>query len=69
MVNGLSDGLLWNLVRAWDTTGLIDGVVREGRKRKKMIFVAPAMNTAMWRHPITGRQIRALEEDWGKCWG
>jgi phosphopantothenoylcysteine decarboxylase len=23
------------------------------------------MNTAMWRQPITGRQIRVLEEEWG----
>lgn len=23
------------------------------------------MNTAMWRHPITKKQIRVLEEDWG----
>ncbi len=62
MVNGLSDGLLLSVVRAWDTTGLIDGVDRKGRKKR--IFVAPAMNTAMWRHPVTGRQIRVLEEEW-----
>lgn len=23
------------------------------------------MNTAMWQHPITAKQIRVLEEDWG----
>jgi phosphopantothenoylcysteine decarboxylase len=67
IVNGLSDGLLMSVVRAWDTTGLIDGVDGKGgrKKKKKMVFVAPAMNTAMWRHPITGRQIRVLEEEWG----
>ena len=58
MVTGMSDGLLLNVIRAWDTTGLID-------MRKKRIFVAPAMNTAMWRHPITKRQIKVLDEDWG----
>lgn len=58
MVNGISDGLLLSVIRAWDTTGLIDG-------RKKKIFVAPAMNTAMWRHPITKKQIKVLEQDWG----
>jgi phosphopantothenoylcysteine decarboxylase len=63
IVNGFSDGLLMNVVRAWDTTGLVDGL--DGAGRRKRIFVAPAMNTAMWRHPITGRQIRVLEEDWG----
>jgi len=25
------------------------------------------MNTAMWRHPITKRQISMLEEEWGVC--
>ena len=58
IVNGMSDGLLMNVVRAWDTTGLIDG-------RKKRIFIAAAMNTAMWRHPITRKQIKVLEEEWG----
>ncbi|KIV78919.1 hypothetical protein, variant [Exophiala sideris] len=58
MVNGISDGLLLSVVRAWDTTGLVD-------MRKKRIFVAPAMNTAMWRHPITKKQIKVLEQDWG----
>jgi phosphopantothenoylcysteine decarboxylase len=59
MVNGVSDGLLLNVIRAWDTTGLVD-------MRKKRIFVAPAMNTAMWRHPITRKQIKVLDEDWGE---
>jgi phosphopantothenoylcysteine decarboxylase len=59
MVNGMSDGLLLNVIRAWDTTGMID-------MRKKRIFVAPAMNTAMWRHPITKKQVRVLEEEWGE---
>jgi len=59
MVNGISDGLLLNVVRAWDTTGLVD-------MRKKMVMVAPAMNTAMWHHPITGKQVRVLEQDWGE---
>jgi phosphopantothenoylcysteine decarboxylase len=66
IVNGLSGGLLLSVVRAWDTTGLVDGPVSIGGKAKrKMIFVAPAMNTAMWRHPVTGRQIRVLEDEWG----
>lgn len=60
IVNGMSDGLLMSVVRAWDTTGMIDGV--DGKGRKKRVFVAPAMNTAMWSHPITGRQVRVLEE-------
>ncbi|KIW67206.1 hypothetical protein PV04_06473 [Phialophora macrospora] len=59
MVNGISDVLLLSVIRAWDTTGLVD-------MRKKRIFVAPAMNTAMWRHPITRKQIKVLAEDWGE---
>jgi phosphopantothenoylcysteine decarboxylase len=60
MTIGLADNLLLSVIRAWDTTGLIDV-----KATKPRIFVAPAMNTAMWRHPITRRQIKTLEEDWG----
>ena len=58
IVNGMCDGLPLNVVRAWDTTGLVDG-------KKKRIFMAIAMNTAMLAHPITRKQIKVLEEDWG----
>ena len=58
IVNGISDNLITSVVRAWDTTGMVD-------VRKKLIFVALAMNTAMWHHPVTARQIAVLESDWG----
>ncbi|KAL2005344.1 hypothetical protein VTN00DRAFT_2555 [Thermoascus crustaceus] len=58
MVYGMADNLLTSVVRAWDTTGEIDG-------EKKKILVAPAMNTAMWVHPATGKQMRVLREEWG----
>lgn len=58
VVNGMSDNLLTSVVRAWDTDSSIDS-------KKKVIVVAPAMNSAMWRHPITSKQIRVLTEDWG----
>lgn len=58
MTAGLADGLLLSVVRAWDTTGEIEG------SRKKRIVLAAAMNTAMWRHPVTRKQIQMLEEDW-----
>ncbi|KAL1956355.1 hypothetical protein VTO42DRAFT_7338 [Malbranchea cinnamomea] len=58
IANGMSDNLLTSVIRAWDPTGLIDG-------KKARILVAPAMNTAMWLHPITARHIRVLEEEWG----
>lgn len=37
--------------------------VDDGRKRKKIV-VAPAMNTAMWFHPITKKHIEVLEGEW-----
>lgn len=76
MVNGMSDSLVLSVARAWDTTGVIDAV-RPGispslRSRgrgevpgKKPIIVAPAMNTAMWAHPVTSKQVKMLEDEWG----
>ncbi|SCO89186.1 related to SIS2 protein (cycle-specific gene control) [Fusarium oxysporum] len=58
IVNGMCDNLLTSVVRAWDVAGTVDGV-------KKKILVAPAMNTCMWNHPITARQLRVLEDEWG----
>ncbi|KAK5094696.1 hypothetical protein LTR70_003914 [Exophiala xenobiotica] len=57
MANGISDNLLTSVIRAWDTTGMID-------MRKKHIMIAPAMNTAMWRHPITKKQLKTIAQDW-----
>lgn len=57
MANGISDNLLLSVVRAWDTSGMID-------MQKKKIMIAPAMNTAMWRHPITRKQLRIIAQDW-----
>lgn len=50
MAAGLCDNLLLSVVRAWDT--------------EKRIVVAPAMNTAMWKHPLTEAHVRVLEA-WG----
>jgi len=81
VVNGFADGILTSVVRAWDARGELDSDVvrgvgadassidiagaRQRRSRKKRIIVAPAMNTAMWRHPVTAKQLRVLEEEWG----
>jgi phosphopantothenoylcysteine decarboxylase len=66
IVGGMADGLLASVGRAWDTTGLIDNPgATTGVPVRKRIVVALAMNTAMWRQPVTGRQIRVLEEEWG----
>jgi len=77
ITQGWSDNLLLSVVRAWDTTGLIDplrdipGVnwpEEEGWKggpSKKRILVAPSMNTAMWLQPITNKQVQVLDDEWG----
>jgi len=58
VVNGMSDNLLTSVIRAWDTDASID-------QKQKVILVAPAMNSAMWRNPITEKQLRVLSDDWG----
>ncbi|XP_062563223.1 phosphopantothenoylcysteine decarboxylase [Armigeres subalbatus] len=50
MAQGLCDNLLLCTARAWDFG--------------KPFFFAPAMNTRMWDHPITGPQIETLRS-WG----
>jgi len=70
IVGGFADNLLSSVVRAWDTTGEIEmgSRLQEGGGIQKRILVAPAMNTAMWRHPVTGGQVRVLEKEWGVRW-
>ncbi|KAL7949318.1 flavoprotein [Trichoderma barbatum] len=55
MVHGISDSLLTSTILAWDTDGSVDG-------KKKKILVATAMNTAMFRNPITRRNLKLLNE-------
>ncbi|MCJ1234721.1 hypothetical protein MMC14_002684 [Varicellaria rhodocarpa] len=60
MTVGIADNLLLSVVRAWDTTGEI-----EGNGEVKRIIIAPAMNTAMWRQPVSKKQLKVLEDEWG----
>ncbi|KAI9351509.1 flavoprotein [Obelidium mucronatum] len=46
IANGLCDNLLTCILRAWDV--------------KKPVLLAPAMNTAMWNHPLTARHLETL---------
>lgn len=70
MAMGISDGLVLSAIRAWDTTGILDPP-RPGltpllrHEGKKPILVAPAMNVAMWAHPITRKHMAILENEWG----
>ena len=42
-----------------------DQVALDRKSVRKVVMVAPAMNTAMWRHPITHQHVHTLEGDWG----
>lgn len=46
IANGICDNLLTCVIRAWDLT--------------KPLLFCPAMNTAMWEHPITAQQVEQL---------
>ncbi|KAJ5113564.1 hypothetical protein N7456_002098 [Penicillium angulare] len=59
---GIADNLLLSVIRAWDTTGLVDGDFKPERPR---IFVAPAMNSAMWHQPVTRQNLSILRDQWG----
>lgn len=48
IANGICDNLLTCILRAWDFT--------------KKVYLAPAMNTMMWNHPITAQQLRTIEQ-------
>ncbi|KAI7356784.1 flavoprotein [Hortaea werneckii] len=67
MAQGLSDNLVMSVVRAWDATGMLDPArpsVPLPYSGKKGIMVAPAMNTAMWHHPLTAEHMKRLKSDW-----
>jgi len=59
---GISDNLLTSVIRCWDFAGTVDVGLKEV---KPMIFIAPAMNTAMWRHPLTKQHLQVLQTEWG----
>lgn len=49
LANGICDNLLTSVVRAWGT-----------KEKAKPFLIAPAMNTAMWEHPLTYQQINSI---------
>lgn len=49
IANGLCDDLLTCILRAWDFGSV------------KPIVLAPAMNTAMWVHPLTSMQLNTVK--------
>jgi phosphopantothenoylcysteine decarboxylase len=51
LAGGLADNCLTCLWRAWEPA--------------RPVVLAPAMNTLMWEHPLTGRHLRQLATDAG----
>ncbi|SMR61150.1 unnamed protein product [Zymoseptoria tritici ST99CH_1E4] len=77
LCGGFSSSLILSVARAWDGTGTIDEErpsvpwpyplstgQDDGGRRKKGIIVCPAMNTAMWNHPVTSSHMAKLEGEW-----
>lgn len=56
LASGLCDDTLSCVVRAWD--------FGHGQRQGKPLVLAPAMNTAMWEHPITRTQLETLVGFW-----
>ncbi len=55
LANGLCDNLLTCIARAWDIKNI----------KSKPIVVCPAMNTFMYEHTITEKQLRIIREEFG----
>jgi phosphopantothenoylcysteine decarboxylase len=56
MSQGLCDDTLTCIVRAWD--------FGHGKRPGKPMLLAPAMNTAMWDHPLTQLQLKTIQGFW-----
>ena len=52
IANGIADNLLLSIIRSWGPAS--------GSNIKKPILVAPAMNTFMYTHPITAKQLKLI---------
>ena len=61
IANGLCDDLLTCCIRAWDfgQRKQLNGDESSGRKT---VILAPAMNTAMWDHPLTKTQLETIQQ-------
>jgi phosphopantothenoylcysteine synthetase/decarboxylase len=61
LAGGLCDNLLTSVARAWEFERRTDVAGSAAFRPAKPILAAPAMNTAMWRHPLTATHTAALE--------
>ncbi|CAG8894699.1 unnamed protein product [Penicillium egyptiacum] len=62
MANGIADNLLLSVIRAWDTTGVVD---MGFKTQKPLIFAALDMDPCMYRHPVTEKQLKILRDQCG----
>ena len=53
---GFCDDTLSCVIRAWD--------FGHGSRPGKALLLAPAMNTAMWEHPLTQSQLLTMQGFW-----
>mmetsp|Transcript_42897 Transcript_42897/g.103777 ORF Transcript_42897/g.103777 Transcript_42897/m.103777 type:complete len:119 (-) Transcript_42897:62-418(-) len=56
LAHGFCDDTVSCVVRAWD--------FGHGIRPGKPLFLAPAMNTAMWQHPLTTQQLETIRGFW-----
>jgi len=76
--NGLCDNLLSSVVRAWEVLpppgtpsnddSSTEDMNHEAPYGQKRIVVAPAMNTAMWRHPVTAAHLQTFRHGHNQHW-
>ncbi len=70
--HGLCDNLLTTIIRAWEFQMITGSTADDGNgtivatyKPVKPVLIAPAMNTAMWNHPLTLEQVNSLSQKYG----
>ncbi|EEH04025.1 phosphopantothenoylcysteine decarboxylase [Histoplasma capsulatum G186AR] len=56
VTGGICDDLLTNVIRAWE--------IDPRNPTRRLIIVAPSMNTMMWTHPLTAKQLAILNDEW-----
>jgi phosphopantothenoylcysteine synthetase/decarboxylase len=54
IANGFCDDTVSCVIRAWD--------FGHGQRPGKPLLLAPAMNTAMWEHPLTKTQLSTIQD-------
>mmetsp|Transcript_257 Transcript_257/g.415 ORF Transcript_257/g.415 Transcript_257/m.415 type:complete len:150 (-) Transcript_257:27-476(-) len=65
IATGLCDDTLTCVLRAWEF-GHTKNMTNKGNKKGKPLVLAPAMNTAMWEHPLTRLQLKTIEGFWNR---